>query len=75
MYLTLLPGFLSPHFWERQGNVPALTRLMQVGGRATHLCCLLCCCLETLMQGVNARSAVQACHAGKHCSEAETGNL
>ena len=32
VYLTLLPGFMSPHFWERQGNVPALTRLMQVRG-------------------------------------------
>ena len=32
VYLTLLPGFMSPHSWERQGNVPALTRLMQVSG-------------------------------------------
>lgn len=30
VYLQLLPGLLSPTFWERAGNVPALVRLVQV---------------------------------------------
>ncbi len=31
VYMQLLPGLLSPMFWERAGNVPALVRLVQVG--------------------------------------------
>ena len=29
-YMTLFQPLLTPVFWERPGNVPALTRLMQV---------------------------------------------
>ena len=32
VYMQLLPGLLSPTFWERAGNVPALVRLVQVRG-------------------------------------------
>lgn len=30
VYMQLLPGLLSPTFWERAGNVPALVRLVEV---------------------------------------------
>ena len=29
MYLGLFPPLLSPVFWERHGNVPALVRLLR----------------------------------------------
>lgn len=32
VYLQIFPPLLSPVFWERSGNVPALVRLMQVRG-------------------------------------------
>ena len=32
VYMQLLPGLLSPTFWERSGNIPALIRLVQVRG-------------------------------------------
>lgn len=38
MYLQMFPGLLSPTFWERPGNIPALVRLLQAylakGGEA-----------------------------------------
>jgi hypothetical protein len=30
MYIKIFPPLLSPVFWERPGNVPALVRLLQV---------------------------------------------
>ena len=44
-YLQILPGLLTPVFWERPGNIPALTRLLEVGRRfqkQTHKLRLLC---------------------------------
>ena len=29
-YMAIFPPLLSPLFWERPGNVPALVRLLQV---------------------------------------------
>ena len=38
LYLHMFPGLLSPTFWERPGNIPALVRLLQAylakGGEA-----------------------------------------
>ncbi len=33
LYLQIFPPLLSPVFWERSGNVPALVRLLQVRPR------------------------------------------
>ena len=30
IYMQIFPPLLSPHFWERPGNVPPLVRLLQV---------------------------------------------
>ena len=30
VYMQIFPPLLSPVFWERSGNVPALVRLLQV---------------------------------------------
>ena len=32
VYMQIFPPLLSPVFWERSGNVPALVRLIQVHG-------------------------------------------
>ena len=46
-YMAIFPPLLSPLFWERPGNVPALVRLLQA--RSDRLTCLsqatshLCC--------------------------------
>ena len=31
VYLSIFPPLLTPVFWERAGNIPALVRLLQVG--------------------------------------------
>ena len=33
IYMAIFPPLLSPVFWERSGNVPALVRLIQVKGK------------------------------------------
>lgn len=57
VYMQIFPPLLSPVFWERSGNVPALVRLIQVGVPALplHVCrsrrwavCLLYCCVARL---------------------------
>lgn len=40
VYMQIFPPLLSPVFWERSGNVPALVRLIQVRMPASllHIC-------------------------------------
>ena len=39
IYMQIFPPLLSPVFWERSGNVPALVRLIQVREREIPGCC------------------------------------
>ena len=56
-YLLIFPPLLTPVFWERSGNIPALVRLLQVGAGA---CWMQECDVSCQLQGQAEHWALEA---------------